>query len=58
VAIQRLWDGGRWVVGRVRWVTPVVLWEVAGGVDRAACVSTQRILGMRTGRKNSDVAVV
>jgi hypothetical protein len=34
VAGQRLWDGGRWVVGKVRWVTPVVLWEVAGGVDR------------------------
>jgi hypothetical protein len=28
------------VVGRVRWATPVVLWEVAGGVDRADCVST------------------
>jgi hypothetical protein len=26
-------------LGRARWVTPVVLWEVAGGVDRADCVS-------------------
>lgn len=27
-------------VSRVRWITPVVVWEVAGGVDRADCLST------------------